>query len=234
VLQRVPGGFDGNWGLRITGSSTTAGFGINDSPNQVGSVPAVGTKYRIAAWVRSDSHTGTAKLQIREYLGVTKMGGGYSDGITLSPTWQPVSMDYTAAAAGSNLDFQVIDFPNVPGETFITDNIAIRDITGTPTAVALDPISPAPLHAKLTPAPLQAGSVLLFSTTRSGRLGVTLYDVTGRRVRRLLHASGAPAGLHRVPVDGKDEQGRTLASGVYFFQIEAAEGVSSGRLVVAR
>jgi hypothetical protein len=234
VLQRVPGGFDGAWGLRVTGNLTTAGFGINDSPNQVASVPAAGTKYRITAWVRSDNHTGTAKLQIREYLGVTKMGGGYSDGVPLSSTWQPVSMDYTTAAAGSNLDFQVIDFPNVPGETFITDNIAIRDITGTPTAVALDPTARAPLHAKLTPAPLQAGSVLLFSTTRSGRLGVTLYDVAGRRVRRLLQASGAPAGIHRVAVDGKDEQGRALASGVYFFRIEAAEGVSSGRLVVAR
>jgi PKD repeat protein len=234
VLQRVPGGFDGDWGLRVTGNLTTAGFGINDSPNQVATVPAAGTKYRITAWVRSESHTGTAKLQIREYLGSSRVGWVYSDGVPLSPTWQAVSMDYTTAAAGSNLDCQVIDFPNVPGETFITDNIAIRDVTGTPTAVALDPTSRAPLHATLSPAPLRPSSVLLFSTTRSGRLSVTLYDVTGRRVRRLMHVSGAPAGLHRVAVDGKDEQGRALASGVYFFRIEAAEGVSSGRLVVAR
>jgi hypothetical protein len=35
-------------------------------------------------------------------------------------------------------------------------------------------------------------------------------------------------------VDGNDDHGRALGSGLYFYRIRALEGVSSGRIVIAR
>jgi hypothetical protein len=35
-------------------------------------------------------------------------------------------------------------------------------------------------------------------------------------------------------VDGNDDRGKKLASGLYFFRIQALEGKSSGRIVIAR
>ncbi len=244
TVARVAGGFDGAWGLQVTGATTVSSFGCNDSPNWVASVTA-GDRYRFTAWVRSAVNTGTTKIQVREYLVTTKMGALYSTGVTLSPTWQMITVDYVPVSTGSTLDFQVVDFPVVPSEVFVTDNISIRNVTGTgPSPVAggialpaeggalLDPGARVPLKATLSPSPLRSQSKLAFVTSRPGWLRVTLYDVTGRWVRSLLDEPNAPAGFHEVSVDGRDRRGQMLASGMYFYRIQAGEGTSSGRFIV--
>ncbi|MBI3607353.1 MAG: fibronectin type III domain-containing protein [Nitrospirae bacterium] len=128
TIQRVAGGFDGAYTLGVTGPSTTATFGVNDSPNNwVASTSAVGVRYRFTAWVRSASNTGQVKLQVREYLNGTKQGATVtSAAVGLTPGWQSVTVDYVSLTAGSTLDFQVLDTPVVAGEVFQTDNISIR------------------------------------------------------------------------------------------------------------
>jgi PKD repeat protein len=245
TLLRVAGGFDGGWGLQVAGASNNSSFGCNDSPNWVASVPGPGATYRFTAWVRSAIHTGTVKLQVREYRGATKIAAMYSTGVTLSPTWQKVTVDYVASSSGSTLDFQVVDFPRVANEVFITDNISIYDITNAgvmaarqavpePADSTLDLGGRIPLRATLCPSPLRSQSSLVFVTSRPGPLLIVLYDISGRRVRAVLDEPNAPAGLHQVPVDGRDERGQMLAAGVYFYRIRALEGSSGGRFVVVR
>jgi hypothetical protein len=43
-------------------------------------------------------------------------------------------------------------------------------------------------------------------------------DASGRVVRELLHAAAYPPGVHRASWDGRDNHGRTAASGIYFHQ----------------
>ncbi len=50
----------------------------------------------------------------------------------------------------------------------------------------------------------------------------------------MLDQVDAPAGLHQVLVEESSDRGEPLRSGMYFFRIQAAEGASSGRFVVAR
>ena len=52
------------------------------------------------------------------------------------------------------------------------------------------------------------------------RLGV--YDVSGRLIRTLL-TGVMPAGRHRVRWDGRDGEGRGVASGIYFARLQAAD-----------
>ena len=47
-------------------------------------------------------------------------------------------------------------------------------------------------------------------------------------------AESAPAGYHDVPIDGKDRGGRPLASGIYFYRIDATEGSTSGRMAILK
>jgi hypothetical protein len=54
----------------------------------------------------------------------------------------------------------------------------------------------------------------------SGKVGLTLYDVTGRRVRTLVDRPVGP-GRHSVRWDGRDDAGRACASGVYFVRLIA-------------
>jgi flagellar hook assembly protein FlgD len=76
--------------------------------------------------------------------------------------------------------------------------------------------------------------MLSFATSRPGPLQVGLYDVAGRLVRTVLDEQNAAAGLHDLTLDGRDDRGRTLASGLYFYRIRALEGVSHGKVVIAR
>jgi hypothetical protein len=48
-------------------------------------------------------------------------------GVRLTPNWQMLTLDFVAQQAGSNLDFQVLDYkPAEPSEVFQVDNISIQ------------------------------------------------------------------------------------------------------------
>ena len=61
---------------------------------------------------------------------------------------------------------------------------------------------------------------------------LTIHDVLGRRVRTLL--AGSVEGVHAIRWDGRDEDGRPLASGVYFVRLARDGGAASRQVVLAR
>jgi hypothetical protein len=63
---------------------------------------------------------------------------------------------------------------------------------------------------------------------------VDIFDVAGRRVRELVDDMDAPAGAHQVRFDGRSSNGQRLGAGVYFYRIDAGEGMSRGRLVILK
>ena len=63
-------------------------------------------------------------------------------------------------------------------------------------------------------------------------MSADLFDTGGRRVRRLIDRAWLPAGRHAVNLDPRDDSGRRLSAGVYFYRIEAAEGVLNGRVIL--
>ena len=91
-----------------------------------------------------------------------------------------------------------------------------------------------PLRGTLFPNPLRSRSKLVFATTQTGPVEVSIFDVRGRLVRRLSHQANAAAGLHLIEVDGRGDGGQRLATGKYFYRIHAQEGSSSGHFIVAR
>jgi parallel beta-helix repeat protein len=127
-IARVSGGQSGSYALEMTGTATgLVTFGTNDSPNWISSTGGPGRTYRFTAYVRSASDSGTAKLRVREYFNSVQQGSTtYSAAVTLSSTWQQLTVDYTIQIAGSTLDFQVLDYPTQNNEVFQTDNITIR------------------------------------------------------------------------------------------------------------
>jgi len=243
TLSRVSGGIDGDYALQVAGPDILAGsFGVNDSPDWVRPTTAAGRRYRYTAWVLSPSSTGHAKLRVTEYLiatAGTNLGRVSSASVRLSPTWQKLAVDYVTVSAGSTLDFRVRDLPVVPGEVFLTDNISIRDITtlglepaiGEPDSAEDDEI---PLQPTLHPSPIRSSAVLSFATSRPGPLRVEILDLAGRLVRRPLDEIDAPAGPHVVMIGRAIDEGRRLSPGVYFYRIQATEGVRTGRFVMLR
>ena len=83
------------------------------------------------------------------------------------------------------------------------------------------------------PNPFNPRTEIQFGLPRPEHVRITVFDVTGRRVRTLLERE-LPAGHHVVSWDGTDVLGRSAASGVYFYQINAGDFISRKRMVLVR
>ncbi len=80
------------------------------------------------------------------------------------------------------------------------------------------------------PNPFSSSTWIRFSLPRASAVTVMIYDVLGRRVATLSRPGLGP-GEQRILWDGRDERGRRVSSGVYFYRVEAG-GVSETRKAV--
>ncbi len=233
TLTRITGGIDGVIGMSVLGPASLSAFGINDSPNWVPQTPAAGVPYRFAAWVRSLSGRGSCTLRVREYLGKTQPGAATSLAVTLMPKWQMLTMDYVSHASGSTLDLQVLDQPAAASEQFEVDNVSIRRINPGVTDVGPPWLSDR-LEASVAPNPVYSSAVLRFSTPAVGPVRVQVFDASGRVRRTLMDEHGSSPGLHVLSMDGRDDLGRQLPSGVYLVRVETSQGTAVRRIAVVK
>jgi hypothetical protein len=70
------------------------------------------------------------------------------------------------------------------------------------------------------PNPFNAGTVISFSLPERSKVNVSVYNVLGQTVRVLANEE-MEAGVRTVNWDGRDENGASAASGVYFYRISA-------------
>jgi hypothetical protein len=91
-----------------------------------------------------------------------------------------------------------------------------------------------PLSASVVPNPLNPSGVLTFHTSRPGPVRVRIFDPQGRLVRVVMDTTTLPMGTHALPVDGRGNGGEVLASGIYFYWIEANEGKVVGRVTILK
>jgi hypothetical protein len=83
------------------------------------------------------------------------------------------------------------------------------------------------------PNPFSDRTTLAYVLETPGRVEVSVYDGTGRRVRRLTERV-ASAGRHEVVWDGRDEAGRALAPGTYFVRLVAGRRTETQAVLVVR
>lgn len=83
------------------------------------------------------------------------------------------------------------------------------------------------------PNPFNPSTRLSFSLPAAGPVTLEIFDVNGRRVRRLLDEEVA-AGLLSVDWDGRDDRGRSLASGLYLSRLRSGGKERGGRMLLLR
>ncbi len=83
------------------------------------------------------------------------------------------------------------------------------------------------------PNPFNAGTQIRFGLAAPGHVGLRVYNMLGQLVKTLVDED-LPAGEHQVLWGGVDEQGRPLASGVYFYRLEAGGQGDVRRMVFTR
>jgi hypothetical protein len=75
----------------------------------------------------------------------------------------------------------------------------------------------------------QGASAVRFGVAKAGRVQVTIYDVTGRKIKNLADRV-FPAGEHSLQWDGTDDAGSKVARGVYF--VRSSVQKDAGRIIV--
>ena len=91
----------------------------------------------------------------------------------------------------------------------IADSATPVEISKIPTVYALNAAYPNPFNPK---------TEISFDLPKPGKTRLVIYDVMGRRVKELVSAE-MPAGSHTVTWTGDDQQGKRVASGVYYYRI---------------
>jgi hypothetical protein len=106
-----------------------------------------------------------------------------------------------------------------------------------PAAVAAVPEeSVSPVGLELGPAapnPFQPSTEIRYFLPQGGRVQLRIFDVLGRQVAALV-AEPQTAGYHAARWDGRDRNGRRLAAGTYFAELEFGGTVEARKLVMLK
>ena len=114
-------------------------------------------------------------------------------------------------SVSSGADAVWVDFIEMPA---IDNSTGVLATTGGPSSFALGRPSPNPFDATT--------SISFDVPAAGGDVSIAVFDVGGRLVQTLV-SGPQPGGRHSVRWDGRDATGRAVASGVYFYRMDAGE-----------
>jgi hypothetical protein len=165
---------------------------------------------------------------------------------------QPADLEYSgrmesegaafANGPGQGESFQVmITTPGWYGLVVYKSMVEDKLLTGTCQVRVTTEVSPAfdevpPVKsgiAAITPNPFNPSTEIRFELGTAGRARLEVFDLQGARVRTLV-IDDLPVGGHVVRWDGRDDQGRRAASGVYFARLRAPGVDSQQKMVMVK
>ncbi len=83
------------------------------------------------------------------------------------------------------------------------------------------------------PNPFNPSTTLAFTLDRPGEAVLTIHDLAGRELRRLVDGR-LPSGRHALQWDGRDESGRELPAGTYLSRLRAGDATQSRKLSLVK
>jgi hypothetical protein len=83
------------------------------------------------------------------------------------------------------------------------------------------------------PNPFNPGTRITFDLKSTVPVSLKVYDVDGRLVRTLIDEK-RDSGIHEVAWDGKDDHAREVASGIYFYRLNAGSFSETKKMVLLR
>jgi len=83
------------------------------------------------------------------------------------------------------------------------------------------------------PNPFRTSTTINYGLPAAGPVKITVYNVAGQKVKSLVHEI-KPAGSHSIKWNGRDEQGRQIAAGVYIYRLDSGQYSAVKKLTVIR
>jgi hypothetical protein len=142
--------------------------------------------------------------------------------VTVDTSFRKMEVDITALMTST--DSTRVRYDRISGDDdflVFLPTLMIWDTLGTVVSIPSVPLGSKQIFLRApVPNPFNGATVLRFELPRAAsRVSLNLYDVRGRRVATLLDGVPRVAGLHAVPWDGRDSNGTSVATGVYFYEL---------------
>ncbi|MFC1554812.1 beta-propeller fold lactonase family protein, partial [candidate division KSB1 bacterium] len=83
------------------------------------------------------------------------------------------------------------------------------------------------------PNPFNPETTIEFGLPESGYVKIAIYNSLGQELRTLINTE-RPAGYHKIQFDGRDNNGRELTSGMYFYKLISKNTVQTKKLILLR
>lgn len=141
-------------------------------------------------------------------------------------------VSFVGATPSGAADIEALAWLHAPIDP--TDG-AYRFLAPDPTAVTPLPVAAGDERFRPSPNPFTESTRLTYAVPDGARLPVqvAVYDVSGRRIRGLLETTSS-AGRYAVTWDGRTDEGRRVAGGVYFLRVVVGREASTERVVRLR
>lgn len=121
-----------------------------------------------------------------------------------------------------------------PGSFYLDDLRFLTAPLSEPTAVEETRSEARPERFQLQqniPNPFNSETTIGFTLVEDGPVALTVYNLSGQRVATLVDGVRT-AGAYAARWDGRDDQGRALASGVYLYRLRAGRHIETRKLLL--
>jgi len=93
-----------------------------------------------------------------------------------------------------------------------------------------------PLITKLNqnyPNPFNPTTTINYSLKEKSRVSINIYNIKGQKVKQLV-SDQLSAGQHSVVWNGKDESGKSVSSGIYFYKLKAGNFEKTKKMILMK
>ncbi|MHB2156178.1 golvesin C-terminal-like domain-containing protein [Calditrichota bacterium GD2] len=83
------------------------------------------------------------------------------------------------------------------------------------------------------PNPFNASTTIRFNLPQRERVQLNVYNLLGKHIKTLLDGE-APAGVHRIIWDGRNESGQTVSSGIYYYSLRTPNFTQMKKMILLK
>lgn len=129
----------------------------------------------------------------------------------------------------------VIDMA-VTGGIFGESAVSVLLNTGSVTGIVSDGDSKSSPPGKFAlsqnyPNPFNPKTIIPFTLNRNNHVVLAVYDILGRKIRTLINEQ-LPAGEYKFTWNGRDNRGKLVTSGIYFYRLTAGDKQAVKRMIL--
>jgi predicted nucleotidyltransferase len=117
---------------------------------------------------------------------------------------------------------------------FAGSAFAAEEVYDVPTGVSGNALPTSFALRNNIPNPFNPNTTIRYDLPESAPVSLRIYDVAGRLVKTLRGGGVEPPGFHKVVWSGRDNAGQRVASGVYFYRLDAGEYSETKKMVLIK